>query len=110
MCWLLHVTTFGQVCPPFLFGSPLPTITTAFYFSEGFVTGLTAAFPPDVEPFSDIEGQDFNDDYDSPVDDSAEGGLGISQPPADMTAQTPPERTVRVYIVRYTAYKTFVGD
>jgi hypothetical protein len=104
------VTTSGRVRSPFLIGGLSLTIIAAFDFSDGFVTGLTAAFPSDVEPFFDIERQEFNDDYDNPVDDSAEGGSAISQPPADETAPTLPERTVKAYIVKYTAYRTFVGD
>ena len=110
MCWLPHVTTSGRVRSPFLLEGPLFTITAAFDFSDGHVMGLTAAFPSDLDPFFDIEGQDLSDDYDSPVDDSAEGGLATSQPPADATAPTFPERTVKVCIVKYTAYRTFVRD
>ena len=110
MCWPPYVTTFGRVRSPFSIGDPLLTITAAFDFSDGYITGLTAAFPSEVEPFFDIKGQDFNDDYDSPVDGPADGDLAISQPPADVVTPTLPERTVKAYIVRYTAFRTFVHD
>ena len=96
--------------PLFSFEVILLTILTAFDLSDGIATSLTAGFPPDTEPTFDIEEQDLDSDYDDPVEDSAEGDPAATQPPVDVVAPALSERTVKAYIVKYTAYRTFVAD
>ena len=93
-----------------LFRDPLLTILTAFDLSDGIVTSMTAGFPPDVEPVFDIEEQDLDSDYDGPVEDSTEEDPASTQPPVDVAAPILPERTVKAYVIKNTAYRTFVGD
>ena len=88
----------------------LLTILTAFNLSNGIATSLTAGFPPDVESTFDMKEQDLDSDYDSFVEDSAKGDPAGTQPPVEVAAPTLPDRTVKTYVVKYTAYRTFVGD
>ena len=85
-------------------------IMTAFDLSDGIVTSLAAGFPPDAEPVFDIEEQDLDNDYDDPVEDSAEGDPAVTQPPVDMAVPVLPKRVIKAYVVKYTAYRTFVLD
>jgi hypothetical protein len=78
-------------------------IPTAFDFSDGIATNLEAGFPPYVEPFFQMEESD--DDYDGPAEVPAE-----IQPPIDAAAPVPLGKAVKAYIVKYTAYRTFVDD
>lgn len=96
---------FRSSAPFLFFGDHLLKILTAFDLTDGIVTSLAAGFPPDAEPIFDMEEQDLDSDYDDPVD----GDPAISQLP-DMIVSVLPERSVKAYIVKYTAYKTFVGD
>ena len=80
-------------------------IPTAFDFSDGIATSLEAGFPPYVEPFFQMEENDPDDDYDGPVEVSAE-----IQPPIDAAAPVSLGKAVKAYIVNYTAHRTFVDD
>ena len=104
------MATSGRVNPPFSFEDLSLIILTAFDLSDVIATSLTAGFPPDAEPSFDIEEQDLDSDYDDPVGDSAVGDPAVTQPPVDVTASVFPKRTVKTYIVKYTAYRTFVVD
>jgi hypothetical protein len=81
------------------------TTPTAFEFSDGIATNLEAGLPPGVEPFFQMEEPDSDDDYDDPAEVPAE-----IQPPIDAAAPVLPGRTVKAYIVKYTAYRTFVCE
>jgi len=105
-----HAATSGRVCPSFSFEILPLIIPTAFDLSDGILTSLTAGLSPDTDSFFDIEEQDLDNDFDDPVEDSAEGDTVITQPPVDVAAPVPPKRTVKSYIIKYTAYRTFVVD
>ena len=83
------------------------TLTTppAFEFSDGIATNLEVGLPPGVEPFFEMEENDSSDDYDGPVEVPA----GRIQQPIDAAAPVPLGKAVKAYIVKYTAYRTFVG-
>ena len=73
------------------------------------MTSLDAGFPLGVEPVFDMSEHDSDSDYDVPVEDPT-GDPDEVQPPIDVAPPILPERRVKVYIVKYTAYRTFVGD
>ena len=110
MCLQPHVATSGRVRPSSSFEDLLLNILAAFDLSDGIATSLTAGFPPDAEPAFNIEEQDLDSDYDDPVGDPAEGDPAVTQPPVDVTAPVLPNRTVKAYVVKYTAYRMFVVD
>jgi hypothetical protein len=91
---------------PFLFFGDLPsTIPIAFDFSDGIATSLNAGLPPGVAPFFEMEEHNSDSDYDGPVEAPAK-----ARPPIGVTASALPERAVKAYVVKYTAYRTFVGN
>jgi hypothetical protein len=79
-------------------------IPIAFDFSGGIVTSLGAELPQDAEPFFQPEEHDLDSDYDDP----AEVPAG-ARPPVNMSTSILPERSVKAYVVKYTAYRTFVN-
>lgn len=81
-----------------------------FDFSDGITTTLEAGLPPDVEPIFDMEECDLDCDYDAPDEDSGEINSIETQPTISTAAPLFPERTIKAYVVKYTAYRTFVGD
>jgi len=82
------------------------TTPVAFSFSDGLQTYLNEGLPPEVEPFSDLEECDLDSDFDDPVEeDPAE-----PQPQVSSDASKPPQRSIETYVVKYTAYKTSVGE
>jgi hypothetical protein len=91
--------------PSYFFRGVLSLIIfTAFDLSDGIETGLTRELPPDIPAFTDIEEIDSDGDYD-PV----EGAPAGTKEPLEIPAQVLPERPVKAYLVKYTAYRTFVG-
>jgi len=80
-----------------------------FDFSDGVATSLDAGLPQGVEPVFDMEEHDSDGDYDAPVQDPAEGGSFETKPSIGTAVPLLPERTVKAYFVKYTAYRTFVG-
>jgi len=82
------------------------TTPTAFSFSDGIKTHLNAGLPPDAEPFSDLEDCDLGCDFDDPV----EGDSAESKPQVSPDASNPPQKSIKTYVVKYTAYRTSVGD
>ena len=86
------------------------TIPKVFDFSDGVATSLEAGLPPGVDPSSEMEEHDSNSDYDAPGQDPIEGESFETKPSIDTAAPLLPERTVKAYIIKYTAYRTFVGD
>ena len=112
MSWRLHVAIFGPVRPsswPLSFVDPLLTFPTAFDSSDGIVTSLKARPPPGVENVFDLGEHDIDGDYDVPVEDTTRDPVE-TVPPTDEATPILPERTVKAYVVKYTAYKTFVGS
>ena len=81
-----------------------------FDFPDGIVTSLKAGVPLGVEPFFDMGEHDPDDDYDAPVEDSIERDPAKTQLPTDATVIVLPERAVKAYVVKYTAYRTLVCD
>ena len=73
------------------------------------MTSLGAGLPPGVEPVFDLPEHNSDSDYDPPVEDTIKDPAEI-QSPVDAVAPILPERTVKAYIVKYTAYRTFVDD
>jgi hypothetical protein len=96
---------FQSGTPLYFFGGLTLTIPTAFDFSDGIPISLEAGLPPGIKPFFQMEEHDSDSDYDDPVETPAR-----IQPLVGAAALMLPERTVRAYIVKYTAYRTFVGD
>ena len=80
-----------------------------FDFPDGIATSLEAGLPLGVEPFFDMVEHDPDNDYDAPVGNSTEGYPAEAPPPINTTAAVLPERTIKAYVVKYTAYRTFVG-
>ena len=83
------------------------TVRTVFEFPDGVETRLGAGLPQSVEPFFDVAADDPDSDYDVPV-----GGNPVivrTMPPVHVTAPILPVRTVKAHVVKYTAYRTFVG-
>jgi hypothetical protein len=94
-------------------------IPIAFDFSDGIETSLGAELPKDVEPFFHMEEHDLDSDYDG-FYQMDEGGLDSNydgpvktpadtQPPVGAAAPIP-AKTVKAYVVKYTAYRTFVDN
>ena len=76
-----------------------------FDFPDGIEISLGAGLPSSVEPFFEMAEYDLDSDYDGPFEVNSAG----IRPPVHATASIPPERTVKAYVVKYTAYRTFVG-
>lgn len=66
---------------------------------------MTAGFPPGLDTFFDIGDNDLDNDYDLAEEDPA----GFQADP-EVPEQIFQERPVKAYLVKYTAYKTLVGD
>lgn len=79
-------------------------IPTAFDLSDGIETGLTDEFPPGLPTVVDTEEDGMDIDY-----DPAEEAPVDIQLPYEEPAQSLPERSVKAYLVKYTAYRTFVS-
>jgi hypothetical protein len=80
-------------------------IPTAFDFSDEIVTNLEAGLPPGVEPFFEMGDNDLDSDYNDPI-----GAPVKIQAPIDAAAAILLGRTMKAYIVKYTAYRRFVDD
>ena len=83
-------------------------LTIAFSFSGGVETDIDAGLPPGTEPFYDMEEHDSDGDFDDPVEDVPEPQPIRPQPQS--ATPKPPQRTVKTYVVKYTAYRTLVSD
>jgi hypothetical protein len=94
-------------------------IPVAFDFSDGIEASLEAGLPQDIEPFFQMAEHDLDSDYDD-FYQMDEGGSDSNydgpvktpadiQPPVGAAAPTP-VKTVKAYVVKYTAYRTFVGN
>lgn len=104
MYWQALVAIFDPVCLPSLcIGGLLFNVTPAFDLSDGVEIGMTAGLPQGFDTALDLEEEDLDGDY-----DSAEGGPDGEQVPGEVPTQTSQERTVKAYLVKYTAYRTFV--
>jgi len=101
---------FRSCMHPLFFGGLPSTIPTVFDFSDGIVTGLKDGLPPDVEPVFDMVEHDPDLDYDCSFGSSVGWVPTNTQPPIDVAAPMLSERTVKGYVVKYTAYRTFVRD
>jgi hypothetical protein len=117
----INTHVLATACSYFRSGTPLfplfsfkvsrPTliISIAFDFSGGIVTSLGAELPQDAEPSFQPEEHDLDSDYDDPAEVPAEGGLAGARPLINTTTSILPERSVKEYVVKYTAYRTFVN-
>ena len=95
-------------------------ISTAFDLSDGIETSLTAVLPPGLETVADMEEKDSYSDYDLAEKAPAESDSDTDYDPANLKAPTQtrrkaptqvlPERSVKAYLVKYTAYRTFVSN
>ena len=104
---LATACSYFRSSPPFLFFRGLSlTVPAVFDFPDGIVTSLNAGLPPGMEPVFDVAERDPDSDYDDPI----EINPAKIQPPVNATASKSAERTVKAYIVKYTAYRTFVGS
>lgn len=75
-----------------------------FDFPDAITTSLEEELPPGIELVSDVVGRDPDSDYDDPVEENP----AEAQPPVDVPML--PEKTVKAYVVNFTAYRTFVGE
>ena len=66
---------------------------------------MTAGFPSGLDTAFDVEGDDLDGDYNRAEEEPAD-----SQIPHETPAQISQGRSVKAYLIKYTAYKTFVGD
>jgi len=57
-----------------------------------------------IEPFFDLEECDSDSDFDDPV----EGDPTEPQPQVSPNISELPQRSIKAYVVKYTAYKTLV--
>jgi hypothetical protein len=82
------------------------TAVTAFGFSDGIETSPDAELPPGVESFFDLEDSHLDSDFDCPVED------GPVEPQAEVSPDVSerPQRSIKAYLVKYTAYKTLGGE
>jgi hypothetical protein len=96
---------FRSGTPLYLFKGLTLIVPTVFEFSDGIATSLQAGLPLGVEPFFQMEDRDSDDDYDGPVETPTK-----VQSPIGTTAPIPPERTAKAYVIKNTAYKTFVSN
>ena len=110
----VNTHVLATACSYFESSAPLPfpsetsnNTALAFGFSHGIETRLSGGLPPGVEPFFDLEGSDSDNDFDDP----AEGGPVEPQLQtiADVHQLPLAKRSIRTYIVKYTAYKTLVA-
>jgi len=101
---------FRSCTPSPTFGGLPLTIPIVFDFSDGIVTSFGAGLPLGVEPTIDMEECDVDSDYDPPAQDPVERNPSEVQPSIDATTPVLSERAVKAYVVKYTAYRTFVGD
>ena len=97
MCWQRHAITSGLVCLSFFFEGPLFTIPTAFELSDGIETTLGAEPPSGVDATFDLEDHDPDSDYDP-----------FEEAPYETATQSSPDKIVKAYVVKYTAYRTYV--
>jgi hypothetical protein len=111
----INTHVLATACSYFRTSTPLPLfrgfrliIPVAFEFSDGIATSLEAELPQGEEPFFQMEEHDSDIDYDGPVEAPVECGPAEVQPPIGTAAPILPERTVKAYVVKYTAYRTFV--
>ena len=82
------------------------TIPAAFGFSDGIQTYLNAGLPPGVEPFFDLEECDLDGDFGDSVEGEPTGLQSQISPDASM----PPQKSIKTYVIKYTAYKTSVSE
>jgi len=78
------------------------TAPTAFGFSDGIQTHMNSGPPAGIEPFFDLEECDSDSDFDDPV----EGDPAELWPRTSPDAPKPPQKPIKTYVVKYTAYKT----
>ena len=109
--WRLRAATSSPVrAPPplfFFFFSRAPGNTlTAFGFSGGIQTHLNEGPPPGIEPSFDLEECDSDSDFDDPVEEDP----ARARPKVSPDTSEPPQRSIKAYVVKYTAYKTLVDN
>ncbi|KAF9647868.1 hypothetical protein BDM02DRAFT_3116338 [Thelephora ganbajun] len=97
---------------------------STFSFSDGVETHLNAGLPPGIEHFFDLEECDFDNDFDGPADldnpidfgDPVDLDGPTEDDPADSQPQVSPDiseslpRSIKAYVVKYTAYRTLVCE
>ena len=88
---------FRSSMPSIFFEDPPFTIPTAFELSDGIETTLGAGPPPGVDATFDLEDHDLDSDYDS-----------FEEAPYETATQAFPDKIVKAYVVKYTAYRTYV--
>ena len=98
-------------CPPlffffFSFSRAPGNTPTAFGFSGGIQTHLNEGPPPGIEPFFDLEECDSDSDFDDPVEEDP----ARARPKVSPDISEPPQRSIKAYVVKYTAYKTLVDN
>jgi len=84
------------------------TIATAFTFSGGIETCPDAGLPPGVESFFDLEDCDLDSDFDCPAEDIDDPVEPQAEVPPDISER--PQRSIKAYLVKYTAYRTLGGE
>ena len=78
------------------------TTPTAFSFSDGIQTHLNSGPPEGIDPFFDLEECDSDSDFDDP----GEGDPAELRPRSSPDTPKLPQRSIKAYVVKYTAYKT----
>lgn len=78
-----------------------------FDTSDGIEISLTAGLPPGLEASLDIlDRNDSNTDFDFAEEEPADAQVPLNE----TCAQVLPGKTVKAYLVKDTAYRTFVCD
>ena len=96
MCWRQHVITFGPVCLSFSLRTP--RLPSPVFELSGIETTLGAEPPSGVDATFDLEDHDSDSDYDL-----------FEEAPYVAATQTFPDKIVKAYVVKCTAYRTYVG-
>ena len=103
---LANACSFFRSSMVFLFSGDLPLSTIAvFDLTDGVETSIPAGLPEGLDTALDLEGNNSNDDYDVDGEDSDDDRVA-SKAPAPILQK----RTVKAYLVKYTAYRTSVRD
>ena len=63
-----------------------------------------------MEPVFDLAECDLDSDFDAPVEGPTEGDTAKTQPQTEAATPIPSGKTVKAYVVKYTAYRTLVGN
>ena len=102
---------FRSSTPSSLSKDILFIIPIAFDLSNGIETSLAAGLPPGLDPAIDVNEDDLDGDYEFAEECPADKGpIDAEVISRTRAPQVLPERTVKAYLVRCTAYRTFVRD